>query len=394
MEISKDVRVYMNLLRDDRRYLHAHAELSGQEHGTTAFVKSVLGQLPGIETAPLSSETGVLALIRGGRPGRTLAFRADIDALPMEEESGLPFASLTSGVCHSCGHDLHTAILLGLARYLSDHREDLPGNIWLIFQPAEETLCGARQMIAEGCLARDPKPEAVFGLHCDPLFPAGRVGLISGSANASCDKVRLTVKSAGGHGAKSHLCCDTVLTMAELITVLHAAATHDNNYMLPATLTFGRINGGQADNVIPKEVVAEGTFRTFYPESRRTIRESIRRAAEGMAKTMNGEIRAEFPGEGVPSTYNDPVLFEEVRALLGDAFVPMALPSSGSEDFALYQERLPGLQVRLGTNSETDPATKLSLHNPGIHFEEGAMLFALELYRRIIYGNTKQGGKR
>lgn len=384
MIISKEVEKLFPQMKEDRRFLHTHAELSGQEKETTAYVKAVLESLSGIQIVPIGSETGVLALVRGNAAGQTVAIRADIDALPMNEDSGLDFAATVPGVCHSCGHDMHTAALLGLARYLSERLNELPGSVWLIFQPAEETLEGARRMIDLGCLNKDPRPEAIYSIHCDPLYETGRFGLISGCANSSCDIVKLSVRGSGGHGAKSHLCCDTVLTMAQLLVTLRSVVTHDNNYMLPATLTFGKVEGGAAPNVIPKEVTAEGTFRAFYPESRTLIRESILRTAEGTAKAMNCEITAEF-SNGIPSTRNDPCLFEELRTILGDAFVQMSLPSSGSEDFSLYQERLPGIQIRLGTAADQDPATRYSLHDPRIHFDENALMYALELYKRIIF---------
>ncbi len=389
MKPSEEVQAYRNYMLSTRRYLHAHAERSEAEKETTAFIRSELEKLPGVEIHPLGWELGVLALIRGSVPGKTRMFRADIDGLPMDEESGLEYASEHPGVCHSCGHDIHTSILLGLANYLSDKRDSLPGNVWLLFQPAEESLVGARKMISLGCLEQEPKPEAIYTIHCDPVYPVGTFGLICGRANTSCDKLRIVVRSAGGHGAKSHLCCDSVLTMAELLVLLKNVVAHDNNFMLPTTLTFGRIEGGVAGNVIPKQVIAEGTLRTIYPESRIRLKESIRRACSGAAETLDAEIDLEFLGDGVPSANNDEVLFEEVRTLMGDACNIMPLPLSGSEDFALYQEKLPGLYIRLGTHNTADPATQLSLHNAKIRFDEEAMLYALELYRKIIFGGEQ-----
>lgn len=389
MKPSEDVRAYWNYLLNARRYLHAHAERSEEEVETTAFIRSELEKLPGVELHSPGGDIGALALIRGAIPGRTLMFRADIDALPMDEESGLEFASLHPGVCHSCGHDIHASILLGLANYLSAKRESLPGNVWLLFQPAEESLVGARRMIESGCLEREPAPEAIYTIHCDPIYPVGTFGLIRGRANSSCDKLRIVVKSAGGHGAKSHLCCDSVLAMAELLTLLKNVVAHDNNFMLPTTLTFGHIEGGVAGNVIPKQVIAEGTLRTIYPESRIRLKESIRRACSGIAEALDTEIDLEFLGDGVPSADNDEALFEEARALMGDACNIMPLPLSGSEDFALYQEKLPGLYIRLGTHNKNDPATQISLHNAKIRFDEEAMLYALELYKKIIFGGEQ-----
>lgn len=389
MKPSKEISAYRDYMLSVRRYLHAHAERSEAEKETTAFIRSELNKLPGVEVYSLGWDLGALALIRGAAPGKTRMFRADIDALPMDEESGLEYASKHPGVCHSCGHDIHASILLGLANYLSAKRESLPGNVWLLFQPAEESLVGAGKMIELGCLEQEPVPEAIYTIHCDPAYPVGTFGLICGRANSSCDKVRIAVKSAGGHGAKSHLCCDSVLTMAELLVSLKNIVAHDNNFMLPTTLTFGHIEGGVAGNVIPKEVVAEGTLRTIYPESRIRLKESIKRACSGIAEAMDAEINLEFVGEGVPSANNDEALFEEVRTLMGDACSIMPLPLSGSEDFALYQEKLPGLYIRLGTHNQSDPATKISLHNAKIRFDEEAMLYALELYKKIVFGGEQ-----
>ena len=360
-----------------RRDLHRIPEVGFTEEKTTRYIKDAL-QGYEVEIRDIGLETGLCVLIRGEQTGRTIALRADIDALPIEEASGLPFASEHPGVCHACGHDLHMTMALFAVRYLSTHRDMLHGNVWVYFQPAEETLWGAKKMIEAGCLELEPKPESILMMHTYTPLESKRFGFIKGASNSSCDNMRITVKSSGGHGAYPHRCGDSVFAAGTLLTQLQASVSRDNNCMLPAVLSFGSIHGGKTPNTIPTEVVMEGTLRTLYPESRETIKKSIQRISENICAALRTECTVEFLEPSVPCLHNDPAVIERaeatVRKLFGDeAVYQIALPNPGSEDFANYLEHIPGATVRLGTRNPEDPQTMLGQHTAAVRFDESGL---------------------
>ncbi len=377
MDILKDIKQLEKEIIDVRHDLHRIPELSLKEFETTQYIKNALKDYP-VEINDLGMETGLCVLIRGGHPGKTIALRADIDALPIQEESGLDFASEYPGVCHACGHDIHATMALSAARYLSEHREELYGNVWIFFQPAEENLWGAKKMIEAGCLELDPKPESILMMHTYTALESGRFGFIKGPSNAASDSIRITVKSQGGHGAYPYRCGDTLYAAGSLLTQLQASVSRDNDCMKPAVLTFGSIHGGTAGNVIPTEVVIKGTLRTLYPESRETIKKSIVRIAESICAAFKTECTVEFLQPGVACLKNDADIIDKaeaaVRKLFGDdAVYQIPSPNPGSEDFANYLEYIPGATVRLGTRNENDPKTMLGQHAAAVRFDESGI---------------------
>lgn len=374
MNLWEEIRAQESEIVRVRRDLHQIPELGLQERKTTQYIRDALKDYP-VEIQNLGMETGLCVLIRGEQSGHTIALRADIDALPLEEESGVPFASGHPGVFHACGHDLHVTMAIFATRWLSTHKEKLWGNVWIYFQPAEETLWGSRKMIEAGCLELEPKPESILMMHTYTPLESGRFGFIKEASNCSSDSVRITVRSAGGHGAFPQRCGDTVLAAGTLVGQLQMAVSRDNDCMHPAVMSIGSIHGGDAGNVIPAEVVMKGTLRTLHPESRETIKNSIRRISENVCSALRTECTVEFLEPSVPSVYNDPAIIDRaeavVRKLFGEeAVYRMPAPSNGSEDFANYLQHIPGAVVRLGTQNPEDPQTALGQHAAAVRFDE------------------------
>lgn len=357
-----------------RREIHKNPELSMEERQTTALIKEKLEEY-GLEPAGVNLPSGAAAVLTGGQPGKTILFRADIDALPVEERSGLPFSSQRQGVCHSCGHDIHTAALLLAARVLSQVRENLQGQIIFLFQPAEENLGGAEAVIRSG-LFEKYHPEFAVGAHCWPDLPGGTAGFRKGPFMASSDSVKIRVKGKGGHGAHPHKSIDPITAAAYILTQLQTVISRSVAPLDSAVLTMGKIYGGTAANVIPDEAVMEGTVRTVNNAARTLVEQRIRTIAECGAKAMEASCEVEYK-RGVPALECDgsvtELLIEAAEEQLGKDKVQMLeIPSMGSEDFARYLEIVPGAMFRIGTASE-NPASRLPLHNGGIVFDEKAV---------------------
>ena len=355
-----------------------------EEKETSALVREKLREY-GISIAELPLETGVIGVLAGERPGRTILLRADMDALPVEERSGLPFASEKKGVCHSCGHDIHTAALLLAARVLGGIKKDLAGTVLFLFQPAEEKMNGSQSVIDSG-LFEKYHPDFAVGLHCWPDLPAGTVGVRSGSFMASSDSVSLTVKGRGGHGAHPHKSVDPITAAAYILAELQTVVSRSVAPLEAAVLTMGRIEGGTAANVIPDTVTMEGTVRTVSRETRALMEEKIRQIACHGAEALGASCEVEYK-RGVPAVNCDPAVVERIRKAAAEELgsenvVTLETPSMGSEDFARYLELVPGAMFRIGTASE-DPATRLPLHNGGIRFDERAVLAGAVTFGRL-----------
>ena len=366
-----------------RRELHRNPELGNEEFRTTELIRRELTSY-GIEIQELNGlKTGVTAVIRGGKPGKTVGIREDIDALPLEEKTGLEFASC-NGLAHACGHDIHCSSLLLTARILQEMREELAGNVRLIFQPAEEKVTGAEDMLAAGVMELEPKCDCVIGFHCSPEIDAGTIGLIKGPANASTDTVYITVQGKGGHGAHPYRCVDPIITSAYMLTQMQTIISRENPAVQPAVLTFGMIQGGTAINIIPTEVQLGGTLRAFNEEGRRKIWDAIHRVANNSCQAMRATAQVEVK-EGVPCLINNADVIDRLRAaadtVLGpDHIYAIPNPSPGSDDFSRFSELVPGAQFRVGTGND-DPQTRIGLHNPQNIFDEagiptGAMVMA------------------
>ena len=359
-----------------RRHIHQNPELSNQEFQTTKLIQEKLTGY-GVEIADIGLKTGVVGILKGRFPGKTLAIREDIDALPMKELTGLPFASASDGVCHSCGHDIHTTVLLYTAKILSALKDELHGNVMFLFQPAEENGSGAKQLIDCG-FDQVLKPDAFVGLHVAPKLNAGCIGLKDGAASASSDMFQIRVTGKGGHGAHPENCVDPIMISAYILTQLQTIVSRENHPIHPAVLTVGSIHGGQANNVIPDYVDMGGTLRSLEPESRQAMQEAIDRITISCASAMRGKAEVAW-NKGMPPLVNDTPIVDGIRAaaqklLPADAIKTIADPSLGSEDFSyLFPAYGPGAQFSLGCGNDSDPNTRHGLHNSKNVFDEGCL---------------------
>ena len=327
-----------------RRHLHAHPELSFEEVNTAAFVTRELEKL-GLTPQPIAN-TGVVALIEGQPGGPTIALRADMDALPITEASDMPYKSTNPGVMHACGHDVHTASLLGAARILNELKGEFKGTIKLMFQPGEERLPGgASLMIKEGVL-ENPAVGQVLGQHVFPHLPAGKIGLRPGRYMASTDELYLTIKGKGGHGAMPEMNLDPVLVAAHIIVAAQQIVSRRANPKIPSVLSFGKVIANGATNVIPNEVYMEGTFRTLNEEWRAEAHQHLRKPLRRPGREHGRGVRAGNP-RGLPLPENEPALTARVRAAaeayLGPENVVELDQWMAAEDFAYFSQAAPGL---------------------------------------------------
>jgi len=356
-----------------RRHLHAHPELSFEETNTAAFVTRELEKL-GLQPQPLAG-TGVVALIEGRPGGPTVALRADMDALPIQETNEVAYKSTKPGVMHACGHDVHTASLLGAARILTELKNDFTGSIKLMFQPGEERLPGgASLMIKEGVL-ENPKPASVLGQHVFPRLPAGQIGLRSGQYMASTDELYLTIRGKGGHGAMPESNLDPVLVAAHLIVAAQQIVSRRADPKTPSVLSFGKVIANGATNVIPDSVYLEGTFRTFSEEWRSQAHGLLRQLCEGLAASMGAVCELEIR-RGYPYLENDPAVTARTKAAaeqyLGAENVIELDQWMAAEDFAYFSQAAPACFYRLGTASGDGHFTS-SVHTPTFDIDEAAL---------------------
>jgi amidohydrolase len=368
-KVNKGLLVRTRRLRED---LHRHPELGYQEKRTASLVARVLRKAGVDEVRTGLAETGVLGLLRGARPGRTVALRADMDALPIDEQTGLPYASVNKGVMHACGHDGHTAILLAVAELLAGLRERITGNVRFIFQPAEEGGVGGRRMAEAGCL-KHPDVAAIFGLHSWSTVRAGQIEL-SPTPNVAMNGFRMDIKGKGGHGAHPDVCVDPVVIGAQIITAAQTIVSRERRPDQPAVLSFCSFNAGTKDNIIPDSARVLGTIRAMDMQTLRAVRRALGRLARGVAESMRAQVTI-VDSETYPPVRNDPGLLELVRAvgieLLGERNVlPSREQSMGSEDFAFYlpdQGGVPGVLFRLGVGG------KAGLHTARFDFGSAAL---------------------
>lgn len=364
------------------KHLHQHPELSKQEYETQKFIMAELNKL-GIEASPLA-DTGVVGIIRGGKPGKTVAFRADMDALPMEEGTDLPYKSKVPGVMHACGHDSHVTILLGLAKIMVAHKEELKGNIKLLFQPAEEKKGGARRMVEAGAL-ENPKVDAVFFSHCNAPLAVGKTLARRGSVSAASNGFTVTFTGAGCHGAHPMRGADPVVAACQVVTALQTIPSRRSKPDDPVVVTVGAIHAGTAGNIIPDTCEIRGTIRTVKPETRERVLTEFKQLVTGIAGAMGIETDIHIRN-GYPATVNDDAMVTLVHTaaakVLGDENVlKSAETSMGAEDFAYFAAAVPGCCFRFGVNSEkTGPAT---VHNPAFMVDLDALPNGAAVYAQI-----------
>lgn len=358
-----------------RRHLHRHPELSFEEYQTAAYVA---GQLKSFGITPTEgvAGTGLIALIEGKNPDKkTVALRADMDALPILEANDVPYKSQNEGVMHACGHDVHTSSLLGTARILQQLKDQFEGTVKLIFQPGEERIPGgASLMIKEGVL-QNPKPQNIFGQHVQPQIPSGKVGFREGIYMASADEIYITVKGKGGHAATPELNVDPVLITSHMIVALQQIVSRHASPKIPTVLSFGKVIAQGATNVIPDEVHIEGTFRTYDEEWRSSAHEKMVKIATGIAEGMGGACDFDIR-RGYPFLKNNPPLTQRAKQyaieLLGKENVLDLDLWLAAEDFAYYTQETDACFYRLGTGNVEKGITS-SVHTPTFDIDEKAL---------------------
>ena len=364
-----------------RRHLHAHPELSYQEYETVAFVKKHLQEM-GITHLTEMANTGLVALIEGKNPGKkSVALRADMDALPIIESNDVPYRSKNEGVMHACGHDVHTSSLLGAARILNGLREEFEGTVKLVFQPAEEKAPGgASLMIKEGAL-ENPRPSGMLGQHVAPYLEVGTVGFREGMYMASTDEIYLQVKGKGGHGAAPDKCIDPIPIASQIILALQQVVSRVRKPTNPCVLTFGKIIANGATNVIPDEVYIEGTFRNMDEEWREKGLQTIEKMASGIAEGFGATCEVDIL-RGYPYLENNPVLTRRIRGYaeeyLGKENVFDLDLWMGGEDFAYYSQVIDSCFYRLGTGNTAKGITS-GVHTPTFDIDEDALKIGMGL---------------
>jgi amidohydrolase len=380
-----------------RHQIHQNPELGNREHETAALVAEHLRSLDFDEVRTGIAHTGVVGILRGGLPGPVVAVRADMDALPVTEATGLPFASTKRttyggqevGVMHACGHDIHVAVGLGTASVLADMKAELPGTVVFIFQPAEEgpppgEEGGAPMMLAEGVF-RDPSPEAIFGLHTLPSLDVGQVGYVPGPAMAAADTWRAVIHGEQSHGARPHESIDPIVMASQVVLALQTIRSRSMDPLEPGVVTVGTFHGGERNNIIPGRVELSGTVRTFDPDVQDMVERRMHEILDGTTRAGGGSYELDYE-RVVPVTVNDLDLTRRVApslvAALGDDNVHVLPPTATAEDFAYFAEAIPGFYYRLGT---TRPGTTSGgLHTPTYTGDDGAIPVGIRTMTRLV----------
>lgn len=357
-----------------RRHLHSHPELSGQEHHTAAFVAGVLSS-NGVHVREGVGKTGVIGEVQGTPSDRPcLAIRTDMDALPIQERTGLEYASKAAGVMHACGHDVHTTVGLGTAMVLSQLAEELPGKVRFLFQPAEEIAQGASWMVQDKAM---DNVSAILSLHVFPSIPAGKVGIRYGALTAAADELDIIIVGESGHGARPHEAIDAIWIAAQVITTLQQAISRTQNPLRPVVLSIGQINGGRAPNVIADSVKLRGTVRSLHPETRANLPLWIEKIVGNVCASYGAQYEVNYR-PGTPGVQNDLALSQLLQTAAEEAWGSdrvqvLTEPSLGAEDFSLYLEHAPGSMFRLGVGYE-DRAINYPLHHPQFEVNESAIV--------------------
>ncbi|MER3494284.1 MAG: hydrolase [Mastigocladus sp. ERB_26_2] len=357
-----------------RRHIHSHPELSGQEYQTAAFVAGVLSS-SGLHVQEGVGKTGVIGELQGtGEDKRILAIRTDMDALPIQERSGLEFASRTEGIMHACGHDVHTTVGLGTAMILAQIAEEISGKVRFLFQPAEEIAKGASWMVADGAM---DKVSGILGIHVFPSIPAGSIGVRYGALTAAADDLEIVIMGESGHGARPHEAIDAIWIASQVITTLQQAISRTQNPLRPVVLSIGKINGGRAPNVIADKVQLLGTVRSLHPETRANLPNWIEKIVASVCNCYGAKYQVNYR-QGVPSVQNDYFLTQLLQSSAEEAWGSdrvqvLPEPSLGAEDFSVYLEHSPGTMFRLGVGFK-DRVINYPLHHPQFEIDESAII--------------------
>ena len=363
-----------------RHHLHANPELSYKEFQTSKYIQDRLKEY-GIPFQ-IMAETGVIGLIKGKNPdSRIVALRADIDALPIQEEHDVPYISKNKGVMHACGHDVHTTVLLGASRILNELKDEWEGTVKLIFQPGEERNPGGASILIKEGVLKNPEPSAIFGLHVHPGLPVGTFSFRGGKVMASADEIFITVKGKGGHAAAPHLTTDTVLVASHIVVALQQVISRNNDPLSPSVLTISSIQGGYTTNVIPSEVKMMGTLRALDETWRFRAHELIRKIATATAESMGAKIDLEID-IGYPAVINNEQLSQQAKKLAqelaGNEHVETTEMRMGAEDFGYYSQVIPGCFYRLGVGN-VEKGITATVHTPVFNIDEGAIKEGMQM---------------
>ncbi|WP_439881544.1 amidohydrolase [Pontibacter sp. MBLB2868] len=394
-----------------RRYFHENPELSNREVETAKRIADDLKKL-GIEVETGVAKTGVVGILKGGKPGPVVALRADIDALPVTERADIPFASKAKGeynnqevgVMHACGHDTHIAMLLGAAEVLASMKKDLHGTVKFIFQPAEEGAPageegGASLMVKEGVLEKGPKPDVIFGLHINSQTEVGTLKYRPGGIMAAADVFRIKVKGKQVHGASPWAGIDPIVVSSQIIYGLQTIISRQTELTADAAvITVGMIHGGVRNNIIPEEVKMEGTIRTLDTDMQKKIHDKIRLTATKIAESAGATAEVEII-EMAPVTYNDPALTNKMlptlQSVAGKDNVVLMNAMTGAEDFAYYQQKIPGLYLFVGGMAKgQDPATAPAHHTPDFYIDESGMKLGVKALTNLTLNYMESKGKK
>lgn len=379
-KIKKKIKEIEKEIVSIRRDIHAHPELGFEEVRTAALVADYLENL-GLKVEKNIAKTGVLGILKGTDKGPVIAFRADMDALPVDEKNESPYMSKEIGKMHACGHDAHVAILLAVAAVLAEIKEEIQGQIKFIFQPAEEGPGGARPMIEEGVL-EDPAVDVILGLHVWSDLEAGSIGIKKGPLFASIDEVDFIIKGESSHGASPHQGVDAIVIAANIINALQTVISRNISPLSPGVITIGRIEGGYRRNIIAEEVSLEATVRCLTPENRKFIEEKIRKISTGICDSLGGSLEIDYRNDYSPLVNNDAVteiVENKAQEIVGiEKTISLTEPTMGGEDFAFFLERIPGCFFLLGASNKEKGITAPQ-HSPYFDIDEDILSTGIEV---------------
>lgn len=368
-----------------RRSIHQHPELGKQEFRTSSIVE---GYLQGLDIATQRiAGTGIVGLLEGSYPGRTVAFRADMDALPIQELNQFVYASRNPGKMHACGHDAHTAALLGAAKILASCKKELAGNVKFFFQPNEEQEGGAADMIQSGCLDH-PKVNAVFGCHVNPEIPAGKIGVSYGKSYAASNPFSILIHGKGSHGAEPHKGVDTIAIGAQIVNTLQTIVSRSVDPVDSAVVTVGTFHGGSQGNILAEDTQLTGIIRTLDPASRKKVVEKVRLIAQGIGESMGASVQVNIENSYpalITNTEMTDLLKASASSLLGeDCVLVMASPTLGTEDFAFFLEKVPGTFFQLGSGF-SEGTKNYPLHSAHFSIDESCLPIAAAIHAQAAY---------
>ena len=385
MKINPQVKKFKNKIIKIRRDIHKHPELSFQEFRTAKLVSDSLKKF-GLEVDENIGKTGVVGILKGARPGKTIAFRADMDALPIQETSDLSYKSVNDGVMHACGHDAHTAMLLVAAEILSKNIEQISGKIKFIFQPAEEGFGGAKFMIDDGALEG---VEEIYGLHVWNYQESGTIGLKSGPVMAAADKFEIIINGIGGHGAAPQGTVDCVVVSSYLIQSLQTIVSRNTNPIDSTAITIGQINGGYNFNIIADKVILKGTARSYTEENRLMIKKRLQEIINGTESMFNAKIELIYE-DGYPPVINDVAATKKLsriaNKIVGNKLISPYL-SMGGEDFSYFAQKVPGCFFFLGTMPDGKDKTSTPHHCSHFDIDEDSMVIGTSVFVELALQN-------